>query len=273
MAVVHVKFFSGCLMRTVSFSAVLPNDGIFSKYGETDPVIENIKTFYLLHGYTGDETDYLINTNVCELSKKYGIAVVMPDGDNSFYVDHVEEKRSFGKYIGEELVEYTRRLFHLSKKREDTYIGGVSMGGYGAMRNGLKYAHNFSKIVAFSGAYVPIRIVDNDGVPVDDGVSDVKHQIKLFGDPLKIKDNEMDPRFIYQELKRNGKEIPQILMAEGKQDILLEENHSMRDFLKSQKADFTYVEDEGSHDWDFWNRHLEDAFMFLTGKTAERGEK
>lgn len=138
-------------MRTVPFTAVLPNDGAFSEYGEPDFVTGEMKTLYLLHGYTGDETDYLANTCIRELSKKYGIAVIMPDGDNSFYLDHPAEKRYFGKYIGEELVEYTRRLFHLSDKREDTYIGGLSMGGYGAMRNGLKYAHTFSKSLHFPG--------------------------------------------------------------------------------------------------------------------------
>lgn len=263
MAIIHVKFFSNCLKRTVPFVAVLPNDGTFSKYGQPDFVTGEMKTLYLLHGYTGDETDYLANTRVCELSKKYGIAVIMPDGDNSFYLDNVVENRYFGKYIGEELVEYTRRLFPLSKKREDTFIGGLSMGGYGAMRNGLKYAHNFSKILAFSGAYLPIRIVDNGGVPVGDDVSSVEFQCRVFGDPKMLATSDLDPRFIYKELKKSGKSVPRIFMTEGSEDFLLKENHAMRDFLQAQHADFTYIEDVGAHDWDFWNKHLEEAFAFL----------
>lgn len=266
MAIIQVKFFSRCLMRSVPFMAVLPNDGAFSEYGEPDFVTGEMRTLYLLHGYTGDETDYLANTRIRELSKKYGIAVIMPDGDNSFYVDNPVENRYFGKYIGEELVEYTRRLFHLSKKREDTYIGGLSMGGYGAMRNGLKYACKFSKILAFSGAYVPIQIVDNGGIPMDDGVSSPEYQCRVFGDPKKIGSSDIDPRYIYLELKKEGKEIPKIYMAEGSEGFLLKENHSMRDFLKAQNADFTYVEDSGAHDWDFWNKHLEEAFAFLDEK-------
>lgn len=266
MAIIQAKFFSNSLSRTVPFVAVLPNDGAFSEYGEPDFVTGKMRTLYLLHGYTGDETDYLANTRIRELSKKYGIAVIMPDGDNSFYLDHPVEKRYFGKYIGEELVEYTRRLFHLSEKREDTYIGGLSMGGYGAMRNGLKYAQTFSKIVAFSGAYLPVRIVDNGGVPVDDGVSDVEFQCRIFGDPKKIENSDIDPKFLYRGLKKNGQEIPRIFMAEGSEDILIKENHSMRDFLAGQNADYVYMEDRGFHDWDFWNKHLEDAFAFLNEK-------
>ncbi|MDE6202867.1 MAG: acetylesterase, partial [Lachnospiraceae bacterium] len=226
MAIIHVKFFSNSLMRTVPFTAVLPNDGTFSKYGEPDFITGKMKTLYLLHGYTGDETDYLANTRVRELGRKYGIAVIMPNGDNSFYVDNPAEKRYFGKYIGEELVAYTRRLFCLSENRKDTYIGGLSMGGYGAMRNGLKYAHTFSKIFAFSGAYLPVRIADNGGNAADDGISDAAFQHRIFGDPKKIASSDMDPRFIYSQLKNNGKDIPKIFMAEGSEDILLKENHS-----------------------------------------------
>lgn len=263
MAIIRVRFFSNCLMQTVPFMAVLPNDGVFLKDGSPDFLSGKMKTLYLLHGYTGDENDYLVNTRISELSKKYGIAVIMPDGDNSFYIDDTAGKRCFGKYIGEELVEYTRRLFHLSEKREDTFIGGLSMGGYGAMRNGLKYAETFSKILAFSGAYVPVRIVDHGGVPCEDEVSDAAFQIRMFGDLKNLGNTDIDPRYVYRMQKEKGIALPKIFMTEGSEDFLLEENHAMRDFLKEQEADFIYIEDEGTHDWDFWNKHLEEAFIFL----------
>ena len=103
------------------------------------------------------------------------------------------------------------------------------------MKNGLKYAHIFSKILAFSGAYVPIRIVDNGGVPVDDGVSDVAFQCRVFGDPMVLATSDLDPRFIFHGLKESGKEIPRIFMTEGSEDFLLTENRSMRDFLQKKK--------------------------------------
>ena len=265
MAIVCTKFFSNCLRRTVPFMAILPNDGGFDKFGNPEFETGKMRCLYLLHGYTGDETDYLANTPIRELSRKYKIAVIMSDGDNSFYVDNVAEKRFFGEYVGEELIQYTRRLFHLSEKREDTFIGGLSMGGYGAMRNGLKYAHNFSRIFALSGAYVPVRIAENGGIPENDGVSDEEFQCRVFGDPQKIEGSDLDPRYIYGQLKKKGEKIPQIYMAEGSEDMLLKENHMMRDFFESENADFIYEEDSGVHDWDFWNKHLEDAFKFITG--------
>ena len=86
-------------------------------------------------------------------SAEYGVAVIIPDGENSFYTDHPERCALFSSYVGDELVRVTRRMLPcLSTRREDTWIGGISMGGYGACTNGLRWHDTFSKIVMFSPA-------------------------------------------------------------------------------------------------------------------------
>lgn len=264
MAVAHITFFSNALSKTTSFVAVLPNDGMIFPGQKPSYMTENMRTLYLLHGAMGSETDYLTNTNIRELSDKYQLAVIMPAGDNSFYVDGGEGSMSnYGQFIGEELVEYTRRLFHLSDKREDTFIGGLSMGGYGAMRNGLKYADTFSKICAFSGAYIVFRIIDAGGIPFEDPFSGPIYQRRVFGDLTKLAESDMNPEQLYRQLKERGANIPKIFMTEGSEDFLLDLNHRMRDFLQSQGADLIYIEDSGQHDWAFWNKHLEEAVRWL----------
>lgn len=263
MAVVRVQFYSNQLMRPVPFTAVIPNDGSIYPGQEPSFVTGDMKTLYLLHGIMGDETDYLVNTRIRELSEKYKLAVIMPAGENSFYVDDEAGVANYGKYIGEELVEYTRRMFPLSCKREDTFIGGLSMGGFGAMRNGLVYADTFSKICSFSGAYVVFRIVDEGGKPFEDMVSGPAFQKRVFGDFTTLEERDIDPRAAYRKLKAGQKQIPEIFMTEGSEDFLLDVNHKMRDFLKEQGKEFIYIEDTGVHDWDFWNKHLEEAFQWL----------
>lgn len=81
----------------------------------------------------------------------------MPSGENRFYLDDEKSGELYGEFIGKELVEFTRKLFPLSDKREDTFIAGLSMGGYGAIRNGLKYAENFGCVIGLSAALVQIR--------------------------------------------------------------------------------------------------------------------
>ncbi len=263
MAIIRANFYSNMLMRTVPITAVLPNDGAVYPGQTPQFVTGSMKTLYLLHGIMGDENDFISNTRIKELSEKYKIAVIMPAGDNHFYVDDEAGVNNYGRYIGEELVEYTRRLFHLSDRREDTFIGGLSMGGYGAMRNGLKYADTFGKICAFSGCYIVFRIVDAGGKPFTDDVSGPAFQRRVFGDLTKIQENDLDPRVLYKKLKEHNRPIPKIFMTEGSEDFLLDVNHKMRDFLADNGASFTYIEDSGKHDWDFWNKHLEEAIQWL----------
>lgn len=86
------------------------------------------------------------------------LAVVMPAGENAFYVDQPSIGAMHGQFIGEELVEITRKMFPLSRKREDTFIGGLSMGGFGALRNGLKYHDTFGAVICLSGALHVLEI-------------------------------------------------------------------------------------------------------------------
>ena len=80
--------------------------------------------------------------------------VGMPDGANRFYLDNPDIGEYYGAYVGEELVEITRRMFPLSRERKDTAIGGLSMGGFGAIRNGLFYADTFGSIIGLSSALI-----------------------------------------------------------------------------------------------------------------------
>lgn len=263
MAIMRVNFYSNELRRTVPFTAILPNDGAVFPGQKPQFVTGEMKTLYLLHGVMGDETDYLVNSRIRELSEKYEIAVIMPAGENGFYVDDEGHVANYGRYIGKELVEYSRRTFHLSSRREDTFIGGLSMGGYGAMRNGLVYADTFSKICSFSGAYIVLRIEDAGGKPFEDDVSGPAFQKRVFGDFSTLKEREIDPRAAYLNRKKEGRQIPEIFMTEGSEDFLIDVNHKMRDFLVEQGQNIVYIEDAGTHDWDFWNKHMEEAFAWL----------
>ena len=262
MAVISVNFFSNSLKRTIPFIAIIPNDGEFWSGDKTNTKSEKFKTLYLLHGFSGDETDYLINTRIRELSHKYNIAVIMPTANNGFYLDSTYRMENYGEFIGEELVEYTRRLFNLSSKREDTFIAGLSMGGYGAMRNGLKYNETFSKIASYSGAYVIFKTADAKEY-IQDAVSTKEYQEAIFGEFKTLRESDKDPRWLIEELIKEDKEIPEIFITIGKQDFLLDVNKQLKEFSEDKNINFTYIEDEGQHDWDFWNKYLEKSIEWI----------
>ena len=94
------------------------------KYSEN-----STKTLFLLHGYTGDAENWVPEY----LSDKYNFAVVIPSGENSFWLDGRSTGHQFCKFVGEELVDYVRRVFRLAKDGSETYIMGLSMGGFGAL--------------------------------------------------------------------------------------------------------------------------------------------
>ncbi|MBQ8081641.1 MAG: acetylesterase, partial [Clostridia bacterium] len=131
MAILQMNFFSAALMRTVDAVCVIPNDkrGFDGKklISRETPM----KTLYLLHGLYGSQLDWLTRTRIARLADAKNLAVIMPAGENKFYSDRRAHDH-FGRFVGQDLVEYSRDLFHLSDRREDTYIAGLSMGGFGA---------------------------------------------------------------------------------------------------------------------------------------------
>ena len=134
------------LQRRTSISVILPADNIHFLQDTEEIVPQPYRTLYLLHGLYGSDDIFLANTSIQKFAEDHGIAIVIPCGENSFYVDNKKAHAYYGEYVGQELLDITRNIFPLSDKREDTFIAGFSMGGYGAIRNGLKYHENFSKI-------------------------------------------------------------------------------------------------------------------------------
>ena len=127
MALVQVDFFSEKLMRTVTINAIIPVD---KKLNQPN---KKFKTLYLLHGIFGNYTDWVCGTRIQRWAQDHDLAVIMPSGENKFYVDNENSHEYYSQFIGEELVSITRAMFPLSQRREDTFIAGLSMGGYGAI--------------------------------------------------------------------------------------------------------------------------------------------
>lgn len=255
MALLQLTFESKTLHRQTTVNVVLPMDKYykdFSKYEE-----KPLKTLYLLHGYNGNFSDWNNNTRVQRWAVERNLALVMPSGDNSFYVD--KQGADYGRFIGEELVEATRRFFHLSRKREDTFIGGFSMGGYGALRNGMKYADTFSHVVCLSSA---CGMFDKDkGYRASAMTSQDEFMLNLD----KYRDQDCDPDRLIEKLVARKKEdpsfvLPRFYVSCGLDDGLLEDNRRFKDKLTKAGFDVTYFEGEGGHEWFFWDREIKKIF-------------
>lgn len=260
MAIIEVNFISKCLMRTVTFNAIIPVD----KFG---PQAENaeqkpLKTLYLLHGIFGNYTDWVNGTRIQAWAEADDLAVIMPSGENRFYLDDEKSGELYGEFIGKELVEFTRKLFPLSDKREDTFIAGLSMGGYGAIRNGLKYAENFGCVVGLSAALVHDTWKDADNsAPIF--TFRRSYYEAVFGEYDKVKGSDKDPKALLLKLKEEGRPVPKMYLCCGTEDGLVTANRDFRDFLNENGVDLTYVEGPGKHDWVFWDTYIKKVLDWL----------
>lgn len=269
MAFIQMNLMSESLMRTVPVNVILPADKLLMP-GMPRREDKPYKTLYLLHGVFGNYADWVCGTRIQRYAEAHDLAVVMPSGDNAFYVDRPESGNCYGRFVGQELVALTRRMFPLSHEREDTFIGGLSMGGYGAMRNGFKYADTFGYIVSLSGA-LHLEEMAARTEAGGDFLSSKGYAEACFGDLGKLLGSDKDPKALVRALKAAGKPIPKIYMACGTEDGLLGVNRAMAAYLKEQGASVTYEEGPGGHEWDFWDTYIKKAIEWLPTEGAGLG--
>lgn len=262
MGLFQVDFYSKSLAGSTNFNVIIPNDVPQEMLGDNEYYKRNMKTLFLLHGYSGASKDWLLGSPVQELAIKYNIAIIMPSGGNSFYLDGKGTGKAYGHYVGQDLVEYVRKTFHLSDHKDDTFIGGYSMGGFGAIHTGLAYPNTFGKIMALSSALI-VHNIANIEEDFKDAIADYYYYTSVFGDLRKLESSDNNPEILIQKMKAEKQTIPAIYIACGTEDFLLKENRAFHKFLQNENVPVQYVEGPGAHDWDFWNRYLEASIQWM----------
>lgn len=255
MAYLTMNYFSKALMRTVTINAIIPID--------KDNHQKTFKTLYLLHGIFGNYTDWVNGTRVQRWAEDHDLAVIMPSAENKFYVDNEKSLEFHSRFIGEELIQVTRDCFPLSKKREDTFIGGLSMGGYGAITNGLKYHKTFGAIIGLSSALIVEQLHEKTD---EEGVEYLNRRCYLetvFGDLDQVVGSDKDYKALALRLKNKKVKMPRIYLACGSEDFLIKENRDFHNFLLKHHIEHTYKESPGIHNWDFWDEYIEKAILWL----------
>ena len=252
MAWLQMNFASESLKRLVSANVIIPAD---MRLGP-QPVMEKpFKTLYLLHGYSGDWTDWITGTTVSEIAQRNNLAVVMPSGENAFYVDIEHSGRLYSTFLAHDLVNFTRKIFPLSHKREDTIVGGLSMGGYGALYNGLKHSDVFGHVIALSSALVVESAVSSTDEPNMMGTNRGYFQ-DVFGDLTKVMETEKNLEVLAKQVLDKGGDLPDLYIACGYNDMLVYGNRKLSKYLGDIGFNHVYEEGAGTHDWGFWDGFL-----------------
>ena len=260
MSHINVEFFSNSLVRPVAFEMFIPNDFRVDVPRQHNPYYDrNCKTVFVLHGYTGWGKGW---GNLYELAEKYNFALIFPSGENSFYLDSEATAGKYGTFIGVELIEYIKKTFGLCCSREDTFISGLSMGGFGALHVGLSYPDTFDKIIALSSALI-VHGISGMKSGEDNGAANYAYYRHFFGDLENLVESEKNPETLITKLIQQGKELPSIFMACGTEDILLTENRRFHNFLTKNNISVEYFESNGGHEMKFWDEYFSKGFEWL----------
>jgi S-formylglutathione hydrolase FrmB len=262
MAVFQINFFPQTLRRKMSLTAVIPADTP-AEPGLSLP--EVFKTVFLLHGLSGNHTDWLFNAPLPELAARFGLALIMPEGETSFYLNDEARGALFEDFICDELPAFCRRVFPLSSRREDTAIAGLSMGGFGAIHSAFAHPEVFGSVIALSSALITdavSRLQEGQG----NEVAPYSYYRHVFGPLEKLPGSHSDPKALARELAGKPELWPRLYMACGTEDILIEENRDFHRYLGELGFPHGYVEDQGAHDWGFWRPYLAAGLEWLTAR-------
>ena len=259
MAVAHFNLSSVHLNRGTRLSVLLPNDQAW--YRENP---RPLKTLILLHGLTGDEDNWLYYTNIARLVRDKPLCVIMPDGDNSFYADSPALAHRYAAFIGEEILSFCRSALNLSPRREDTFIAGLSMGGFGAINAALTWPDTFSHAALYSAALIKPRLTEQQQ-PGSAGYFTRQQYLTLFSltSAADFEGCPADYEALAERLAASGKKRPRIYSACGTEDSLYQVNAAYARRLKKLGYDITWDPRPGDHPWEFWEESLKRTLSWL----------
>lgn len=237
MTVLRMSYLSQVLHMTTTCSIILPQE----------LTSEELPVLYLLHGYSDNDEAWLLNSRITKLVENLNIAVVMPSNYNGYYTDSVTGNQTYS-YLVEELFPYLEQLLHLSKKSENRYLAGLSMGGYGAFKMGLLQKNQFAKVYSLSGALDIASLYE-------DPKTRQQPFTTIFGNKEVFRSSDNDLMVLGEQAKKTSIPITEFVMICGRQDFLFENNNR---FYQANKANLRldYRVFEGKHDWAFWDRQL-----------------
>lgn len=250
MALLEVNCYSTALGECVHFNVIMPQRTTTGQIGIESKVSDKYPVMYLLHGLSDDETTWLRRTSIERYATERGIAVVMPSTHRGWYLD--SPKGNFCTYIGDELPRLVAEFFpSISTERRDTFIAGLSMGGYGALKFALSSPERYAAVASLSGA------LDINA----------EYRMKMLMDEHVVDGNqtatENDVYYLAEKLHSSGKEKPDIFMWCGTDDSLINDNRRMRDLMNKCGYNLHYTETSGYHAWGYWDEQIKNVLNWL----------
>lgn len=257
---IQLNFFSQYLDMNTAVTVLLPDPASGTPEGRFDPAAR-YPTVYLLHGAQSDHTAFTRFTNAERYAQKYGFAVVMPEGQNSYYAD-MAHGPAFFSYLSKELPAAMEAVFPLSPRRADRFAAGYSMGGRGAFLLALTCPDRFCAAASLSGSLDTDALIEKARRPGEEAF--YRRLSDVFGDLSRVHGGCWDVCALMKKCAANPAALPQLYLTCGLQDSRYETQH-LPFVALCQSLGVPVVHDSapGGHDFDFWDGALLRAFSFF----------
>jgi putative tributyrin esterase len=249
MALVRCDFFSDVLEVGTSMTVVLPQASE-EQIGVVSPDAaggDGFPLLYLLHGLSDDCTAWLRYTSIERYAGAHGVAVVMPQVQRSFYADEADGAR-FWTFLSQELPEVVGSFFRVSPRREDTFVAGLSMGGYGALKWALHQPERFAAAASLSGA-LDLRTI-------------LPERQELF---QRVYDGRLgDDDDLFTLLGRHAaSDLPRLYVGCGTEDHLVDGSRRFVEAAQAAGAELRTDFRPGEHEWSVWDAMVQDVLAWL----------
>jgi putative tributyrin esterase len=256
MALMHFSFLPQSLGYHTNVQVILPVDG--RARGEE---VAPLRTLYLLHGGGGNALDWTRFTSVERYAEEHRLAVVMPEvGGSSFYADQLYGHKYF-TYLSEELPLALECFLPLSKRSEDRYVAGLSMGGYGAFKWAFRKPGFFAAAANLSGLslvaeiFKPGAFADNE-----EGRALVGEN---WGGLEGLEGSLDDTRFLVDRAAREKQALPRLFACIGEEDFSYKQAREFLEYARLKGLDIHYEEAPGGHEWKVWDFFVERFMDFI----------
>jgi S-formylglutathione hydrolase FrmB len=254
MAFLQCSFFSETLQLAMSMNVLLPR----TTQAQRDKLGSDHKfpVLYLLHGMSDDHTGWTRYTSIERYTRYLNLAVIMPAVHRSFYADMHQGGR-YWTFISEEIPALARATFPISTRREDTFVAGLSMGGYGAFKLALRQPERFSYAASLSGALdMTHRVANPDPTRADEN-------FRIFGGYDNLIGSGNDLMHLVTQVAATDGPKPALYQCCGTEDFLYDNNLRFRAHLQPLGYDFTYDEGPGEHEWGYWDQRIQRVLAWL----------
>ncbi|WP_391039365.1 alpha/beta hydrolase [Staphylococcus epidermidis] len=250
MALITMNYNSPTIGMHQNLTIILPEDVTFFDSSRT---AKQLKSMLLLHGLSSDETTYIRYTSIERYANEHQLAIIMPNVDHSGYANMVYG-HSYYDYILE-IYEYVHQILPLSRKREDNFIAGHSMGGYGTIKFALTQSDKFAKAAPLSAVFEAQRLIDLDWI-------DFSPQA-ITGRDSQIKGTELDTYYLLDQAIYANVDIPELFIMCGKEDFLYHDNLQFIETLNKKGVSYKFEDGPGDHDYAYWDRAIKHAIEWF----------